>query len=332
MPSIISRVPVAIVLLWAAISISIYYFYVGDIKSSIGAPIQNDDFFDAVVFITMGSLSQNKMIDVTLSSIRKVGKWKGDIYILTDRPECFKKAIKTLEVKIISIPTTPSFMMIKAVKPSIFKYLPTEVKNILYLDSDIITTRNLNTFIRHISTLATPTDTQGSEGSEFNLGMFRDSKGHLVGFCSGCDKWHTGVMWLSRYKGQDCLKAWETLILSGKYSADQEAIDYAEKVKLCTNILTFPVRHLLFARDYLAVALTSSRTFLHLTSAVRLHTQDYFYREIVVPSLMSPVIRELDQRYLDEPISCAVINSTTTASASSSSSSDGTATSVPRRR
>lgn len=318
MPTLVSRLPVGFILLWAAVSIFIYYFYLSETPNrSHTIPLQKDDFFDGVVFITMGSLAQNKMIDVTLSSIRKIGRWKGAIYVLTDRPECFTKAMKTLDVKIITIPSMTSFMAIKAVKPSMFRYLPNEVKSVLYLDSDIITTRNLNTFIRHVSILvqqqsiilntnkATTTDKNLSIIKGYQLGMFHDSKGHFVGFCSGCDKWHTGVMWLQREAGKDCLQAWERLITSGKYYADQEAMDQAEKDQFCSNILAFPSRHLLFARDYLALAFTSSRSFLHLTSAVRLQSQDYLYREVVVPALMSPVIRELDHRYLEEPSSCS---------------------------
>ena len=51
----------------------------------------------------------------------------------------------------------------------------------------------------------------------------------------------------------------------------------------CNQVL--PSRHLLFAKDYIGMLFTSGQTFLHLTSAGRMDTQDYFYREIVVPRL-----------------------------------------------
>ena len=49
--------------------------------------------------------------------------------------------------------------------------------------------------------------------------------------------------------------------------------------------LVLPARHLLFAKDYIGMTLTSGQTFLHLTAAGRLDTQDFFYRDIVVPRL-----------------------------------------------
>ena len=37
-----------------------------------------------------------------------------------------------------------------------------------------------------------------ASSEEYDYGAFLDAKGHYVGFCSGCEKWHTGVVWLQR--------------------------------------------------------------------------------------------------------------------------------------
>ena len=151
--------------------------------------------------------------------------------------------------------------------------------------------------------------------SSFDYGAFLDAKGHYVGFCSGCEKWHTGVVWLQRQseearnrgneavKGpgdsalsdiprksmplvasdtlgikknthavaeietETCMKAWERILLSGQYNTDQESMDEAERIGACPRSLILPAKHLLFAKDYIGMALTAGQTFLHLTAA-----------------------------------------------------------------
>jgi hypothetical protein len=151
--------------------------------------------------------------------------------------------------------------------------------------------------------------------STFDYGAFLDAKGHYVGFCSGCEKWHTGIVWLQRHAkektelptptsgdqnvieavsvsdtparklevspaltptgtkagavtGTDtCMAAWETILLSGRFNTDQESLDEAERIGACPSALVLPGKHLLFAKDYIGMALTAGQTFLHLTAA-----------------------------------------------------------------
>ena len=156
-----------------------------------------------------------------------------------------------------------------------------------------------------------------SQSSIFDYGAFLDAKGHYVGFCSGCEKWHTGILWLQRKdeesklivaegrvtsnmmsdptissgvtdtkavektgvmaimegqvretgRGQPCMVAWENILLSGRFTTDQESMDEAERVGACPHALVLPSKHLLFAKDYIAMMFTSGQTFLHLTAA-----------------------------------------------------------------
>ena len=48
-----------------------------------------------------------------------------------------------------------------------------------------------------------------------------------IGFCDGCEKWHTGVLLLQRptsvmeggvYTTNTCLQAWKDILLSGMYT------------------------------------------------------------------------------------------------------------------
>src|SRR3546814_20051713 len=72
-----------------------------------------------------------------------------------------------------------------------------------------------------------------------------------------------------------------------KFDTDQSAIDFVEsKPGKCPRSVIFPSQHLLFAKDYVAWLLAPHRTFVHLTAAGRLETQDAFFRNFVVPNIL----------------------------------------------
>lgn len=114
------------------------------------------------------------------------------------------------------------------------------------------------------------------------------------------------VVWLRRGKGEACLKKWEETLLSGTFDTDQESLDAAEKSGACPNLYSMPTRHLLFAKDYIAMVLTSGQTFVHLTAAGRPEDTDYFYREIVVPSIRNSLHPPLNPRKLLHRKVCAM--------------------------
>ena len=187
-------------------------------------------------------------------------------------------------------------MEIKSLKAKIFEYLPVKVNAALYIDVDIIIAKQMHSFLNDLSVqLADAKATQKS----VDMGAFYDAKGHYVGWCSGCEKWHTGVLLLFREAGGECLEAWGSTMLSGRFDTDQESLDDAEIKGSCKSILPFGSPHLLFAKDYIAMALTSGSTFWHVTAANRMKDQDYFYREVVVPNLYSSLSDKVDPNVLD---------------------------------
>jgi hypothetical protein len=245
---------------------------------------------DAVVFIAMGVVTTDPMIDLSVESVRSIGKYTGDVYIVTDRPSCFAGIQKSFGVKVVETASRDSLIKIKAMKAEIFSFLPTEINSILYLDIDILVTRDLSNFIRD-STIAmatykpliasthkqshnhTKAIANSNDRYSYDMGAFWDAKGHYVGFCSGCEKWHTGILLMHRHHGGQCLSAWREILLSGKFDTDQESLDEAERIGKCTQLVNFPSRHLIFAKDYIGWVLTSGHTFVHLTSAARIDTQ-----------------------------------------------------------
>lgn len=297
--SIFNKIPWKVILVWVVVVIACYNLLWEPADESLLVHIPHNHLVDAVVFIAMGAMVDDPMVDYSISSVRKLGKWKGDIYVVTDVPNCFSEAIRELQIQTIVVPKANSIIEIKTLKPKLMSLMPAHVNGLLYIDVDILVTKDLASFFRDLGNMVylrqieqnkiiSPNHTADTFviQPKFDFGAFLDAKGHYVGFCSGCEKWHSGVMWYRRGLGEECLRTWGDLLTSGKFTTDQAALDHAEKnLKKCPNYFSFPTRHLLFAKDYIGMALTSGHTFVHLTAAGRPEEQGYFYREIVVPRL-----------------------------------------------
>ena len=131
---------------------------------------------------------------------------EGEVYILTDHQVLLDLALQH-KVKSIEVPETKNMMEIKSLKAKIFEYLPAKVNSALYIDVDIVIAKQMQSFLNEVSVqLANAKSTQKA----LDLGAFYDGKGHYVGWCSGCEKWHTGVLLLFRESGGECLEAWGT--------------------------------------------------------------------------------------------------------------------------
>lgn len=290
--ALFSRLSVQVLFLWIFIIIIVYLIYLPyDNTSSVYIQNPSNDI-DAIVFIAMGKLAQEYVTDNAISSVRNIGKWKGDIYIITDFESCFSETKITNDVKIVEIAPIGTLMEIKALKAKLMYLLPAHVNSALYMDVDILVSKRLDFFFNDVH-YAIEQIRNRNKDNQPDFGMFLDAGGHFFGFCSGCEKWHTGVIYLSRDSGKSCLQEWEKVILSGKYDTDQQSIDDVYNRGYCPNALVLPSKHLLFAKDYFALFLTPSRTFIHLTSINRLDSQDFFYTKYVVPNLRS----SLENRY-----------------------------------
>ena len=281
-----------VAMFWLLVVAAIYFFYVStaNVDSSAGSESSKlavipthwkPSYINAIALIAASNMASDKMVDYSIASVRKYGNWKQDIYVLTDRPKCFDSTARTYGVRVIKIPTVNTIVEIKAFKPKIMNYIPRNVTGLLYMDVDILVTKDLSEFLYDTELLL------HSKNSKFDYAMFPDAAGHYVGFCSGCEKWHTGVIVYGRGNGGECMAEWEKILLSGKFDTDQESIDEAERTKKCPHSLSLPSKHLMFAKDYLAIMLTPARTFLHMTGAGRLAEQDFFYRIFTVPHFRS---------------------------------------------
>ncbi len=169
--------------------------------SARGNVLPSKGLVDAIAYISMGQLSNTWMIDYSISSLRKLGKWNGDVYIITDSPDCFDDAVKKYDIKTIYVPAVEDIIHIKLLKSKVMDILPKSVNNVLYLDADIIISRSLDVFFRDLnkSLLQQKADAiidrsdnipTAIESLPFDFAAFPDAKGHYFGFCSGCEKWY----------------------------------------------------------------------------------------------------------------------------------------------
>lgn len=334
----LAKIPFRIIIIWIAVVGVGYYLlsppshpyaaYSHTTQSALLSGHTKPYMPQAIVFIAMGKLSAMPTVEDAISSCRLIGHWTEHIYILTDRKACFDDIVKRSPLtEVIYVPSKASIMEIKTMKAEIFTYLPQHIERVLYMDVDILLTRNIGFFLtdlthqlfyyhneqvrqrqhqQQLENAGKPTVKVAVAGTskgnashahvqpttlpelDLDFASFLDAKGHYVGFCAGCEKWHTGVMYLTRRSAEQpnsCLKAWATVLSSGMYTTDQESLDFTERNMSCPHVVAMPTRHLLFAKDYIGMLFTSGQTFIHLTAVNHKEDQDYFYREIVVPRI-----------------------------------------------
>ena len=135
-----NRGRLGVVIVWCGVLLVSYVFFIPQtgISSTEYDVSPHGRLVDAIVLIAMGKMAEDSMIDFSISSIRKVGNWKGDIYMLTDRKACFADASANYDVKLIEMQPVSSIIQIKALKPKLLQYLPESVIGALYLDVDIL--------------------------------------------------------------------------------------------------------------------------------------------------------------------------------------------------
>lgn len=221
-----AKFPVRVILVWLAlVAICYNLFSIHDPDTAQIMYIPPSHLVDAVVFVAMGTMASDPMVDYSIASVRKLGKWNGEIYVITDIPSCFADAVQDYEIKTIQVPPMKSIIEIKSLKPRLMSFMPAHVAGVLYIDVDILITKNLASFFRDLGTMiytkqleinrqnegkkttktVAAVPASGEEVAKkngavtleieppFDFAAFLDAKGHYVGFCSGCEKWHSGV-------------------------------------------------------------------------------------------------------------------------------------------
>ena len=101
---------------WIVCIFFIYFFVVRN-TTDIDLYVETDEVInviDSVVYVSMGAMAENNLVDFSIASVKRIGGWDGAIYLLTDRPECFQLAAKNYNVQIVTMPTMKSIIAIKS--------------------------------------------------------------------------------------------------------------------------------------------------------------------------------------------------------------------------
>ncbi|EGD73170.1 hypothetical protein PTSG_04883 [Salpingoeca rosetta] len=266
----------------AIVFLIVFSAYVIYVWTPIGLSLTAADFsvtsseaVDAFVFICMGTWTNTTILHNAVSSLRTTGGWEGEVYVITDRQDGWPSLRDKYSVNVIGVDAVASKLAIHSFKCQMFDVLPAHVHNVLYMDADIVVSRPLMPFFKYLSNHKT-------EHPSSNLGFFRDSRGHFFGTCAECDYWHGGVMQAVRNVSEPCLHKWCEAIFSGRFPADQPALDYISKEEReCRHMFVMDSRFLMFMKDYASVFLRPAKTFSHVTAFGRLNEQTWFYRLIV---------------------------------------------------
>jgi hypothetical protein len=123
---------------------------------------------DAIVTLAMRGFRSTLMAHM----LREVGLWQKPIFVLTDNPALKQEHLHETNVTLINVSKRlhPTFLSpseesayrhqydtvqddfaIKWQKTQIFQFLPPHIHTILFIDSDIITVRSLQSFMKDIA-------------------------------------------------------------------------------------------------------------------------------------------------------------------------------------
>jgi len=107
-------------------------------------------------FIVMGHHATKSASDIGIRSLRDNGKWEGHVFVVTDSPGCFEDIANKYNTEVIEVDSVDTEDEIAAIKCKLISLLPSRIRTVLYLDMDVLTTKNLLDFLQttHATLLA----------------------------------------------------------------------------------------------------------------------------------------------------------------------------------
>merc|ERR1719235_1740657 len=183
----------------------------------------------------MGKLAYRHQVSMWLASLRKVGGFRDEVVIITDRPACLATTLREAKllgpsissndavdiygpadgyegnIHMVKRPHTGNINKMKQEKARAWlnmqvAQIPHPVSSIVYTDEDIVIGKNLDRFMVQVRQL---------EQAKHTLALFRDtgkSKGEL----------HTGIVVMFPGKATDeCLQAWAKHLTGNKIGSAQ---------------------------------------------------------------------------------------------------------------
>lgn len=172
--------------------------------------------------VIMGQLAYRHQVSVWLSSVRKLGQFKDETVIVTDRPTCLAKTLSEAgllgdqistddnvdiykpgagyagNLHIVKRPHTGNVLKMKLEKARAWRNIevakiPHKVSSIVYTDEDVVIAKDLTNFMGAVKEL---------EQKKYTLALFRDT-----GASAG--ELHTGVVVIfPGFATENCLQHW----------------------------------------------------------------------------------------------------------------------------
>jgi hypothetical protein len=195
--------------------------------------------------VVMGGLAYRHQVSLWLSSVRKLGGWKGEVIIVTDKPTCLAKTLSEAKLlgqqissngdvnvfgpgdgyegnlHMIKRPKTGNINKMKLEKARAWlnikvAAIPHPVSSIIYTDEDVVVCKKLEYFLNFVKTL---------ESQKHTLALFRDT-----GMSAG--ELHTGVVVIFPGAATDaCLQSWAKQLTGMRIgsSIDEKGIQAAKR-------------------------------------------------------------------------------------------------------
>jgi len=180
----------------------------------------------AFIYIAMGPVIMSPLFFHATRTAREHGNWKGEIFVITDRPHCAPPGTTPLFSP--SEPPLGSDMdnvtYYKMMKTRVFSLLPLHVMYAIYLDSDIVIRADVQPLLDERFRLRIPT-----------FGVAKSERSNILMFArlKPDEPAHSGVVIAHRVISRICLSAWGNQMLRLKHTRDQAALGMVVRLGVC---------------------------------------------------------------------------------------------------
>lgn len=188
-----------------------------------------ENMLDAVVYIAIapeqnpgrqdkkGRDGATGMMRLSIESLRKVGQYMGEVYVITDMeqvlhiPEIYNSAnlIHFEGFGRLGAAEGNYYNAVCDLKTRIFEYVPLSVETVLYLDTDVVVSAPLEPLLIEMSRMFD----RREEGNVPSMAAFQNN----APCGNGYPCWHAGVLYMTRERSLPCLSIWHDLHMSNAY-------------------------------------------------------------------------------------------------------------------
>ena len=167
---------------------------------------------------------------------------------------------REIEAEVLE-PETRKRLAIKWLKTQLFRLVPPRVRHALYVDADIVVTRDIRLLIAQLA----GQHRHLQPARRFGVALWPD-------FGNSGMPYHTGALWLDRTRSATVLSQWQSVILAGFQKSDQRCLnetlatryEEAERDRLL-RLLSPSARHFAFLNGTVMAESLDRYTLVHAT-------------------------------------------------------------------